>query len=260
MLCILHASIRPSMCLRLYAGLSRATAGPGKPLSQSPITTSFRRCRDRDTEGGIKGEETWEGSPLTIWLGICESIVSSATGSVAEPQLKMDFMHISGRKEAIWNTLFGIFERWWASQMLRGPGKLSPLSSSWRAWLYVFHDISSIYQWIFARLLSLMHLGRKMNWLGFGFERSKFKVALHRRRPALDAAVEFRFLVFSSIHCAGKVNIDTVKSDIDGVKIRSLCNVVDAVLIVEGFQSWMWKGLTFLLPFLIIGYVRTSFI
>jgi flagellar biosynthesis protein FliQ len=24
---------------------------------------------------------------------------------------------------------------------------------------------------------------------------------------------------------------------------------------VEGFQSWMWKGLTFLLPFLIAGYL-----
>ena len=36
-----------------------------------------------------------------------------------------------------------------------------------------FCDTSSIYWWIFAELLSLMHLGTKMNWLGFGVKMSK---------------------------------------------------------------------------------------
>lgn len=27
----------------------------------------------------------------------------------------------------------------------------------------------------------------------------------------------------------------------------------------EGFQSWMWRGLTFLLPFLFFGHVSTIF-
>jgi len=35
--------------------------------------------------------------------------------------------------EAIWNTLFSIFERWRGPQMSRGPGKLSSLSPSRRA-------------------------------------------------------------------------------------------------------------------------------
>jgi len=39
-----------------------------------------------------------------------------------------------------------------------------------------FHDISSICWRIFAKLLSLMHLGTEMNWLDFGVKRSKFKV------------------------------------------------------------------------------------
>jgi len=39
-----------------------------------------------------------------------------------------------------------------------------------------FHDISSICWRIFAKLLSLVHLGTEMNWLHFGVKRSKFKV------------------------------------------------------------------------------------
>ena len=39
-----------------------------------------------------------------------------------------------------------------------------------------FRDISSICWLIFAKLLSLVHLGTEMNWLDFGVKRSKFKV------------------------------------------------------------------------------------
>jgi len=42
----------------------------------------------------------------------------------------MDFMHISGQKEGIWNTLFSIFERWRAPQTSWSPGKLPPLPLS----------------------------------------------------------------------------------------------------------------------------------
>ena len=39
-------------------------------------------------------------------------------------------MHILGQKEAIWNTIFSIFERRQGPQTSRGPGKLpSPLST-----------------------------------------------------------------------------------------------------------------------------------
>ena len=48
--------------------------------------------------------------------------------SGAEPRPKMDFMHILGQKEAIWNTIFSIFERRRAPQTSRGPGKFFPLS------------------------------------------------------------------------------------------------------------------------------------
>jgi len=39
-----------------------------------------------------------------------------------------------------------------------------------------FRDISSICWRIFAKLLSLVHLGMEMKWLDFGVKRSKFKV------------------------------------------------------------------------------------
>ena len=45
----------------------------------------------------------------------------------------MDFMHILGPKEAIWNTIFSVFERRWGPQTSRGPGKLNPPPSR-RAW------------------------------------------------------------------------------------------------------------------------------
>jgi len=51
-----------------------------------------------------------------------------------------------------------------------------------------FRDISSICWQIFAKLLSLVHLGTQMTWLRFGVKRSKFKVTpSRRRRTALDA-------------------------------------------------------------------------
>ena len=31
------------------------------------------------------------------------------------------------------------------------------------------------------------------------------------------------------------------------------------VCVSEGFQTWMWKGLTFLLPFLLGGYVSVHY-
>ena len=50
-----------------------------------------------------------------------------------------------------------------------------------------FRDISSICWQIFAKLLSLVHLGTQMTWLRFWVERSKVKVTPSRqRRTALD--------------------------------------------------------------------------
>ena len=47
---------------------------------------------------------------------------------------------------------------------------------------------------IFAKLLSLVHLGTEMTWLRFWVKRSKFKVTPSRRkRTALDATVECNF-------------------------------------------------------------------
>jgi len=58
------------------------------------------------------------------------SVVSSPMG-----RPKVDFMHISGQREAIWNTLFSIIERWRGPQTSRGPEKLiPPFPPSRRAW------------------------------------------------------------------------------------------------------------------------------
>ena len=49
-------------------------------------------------------------------------------GSGAEPRPKMDFMHVLGQKEAIWNTISVFLSDVGAPQTSWGPGKLSPLS------------------------------------------------------------------------------------------------------------------------------------
>uniref|UniRef100_A0A8C6U5R2 Zgc:103681 n=1 Tax=Neogobius melanostomus TaxID=47308 RepID=A0A8C6U5R2_9GOBI len=41
-------------------------------------------------------------------------------------------------------------------------------------------------------------------------------------------------------------------------RLRALGERHNMDLTVEGFQSWMWKGLTFLLPFLFFGHVSTA--
>ena len=38
-------------------------------------------------------------------------------------------------------------------------------------------------------------------------------------------------------------------------RLKALGERRDMDITIEGFHSWMWKGLTFLLPFLYVGYV-----
>jgi len=80
-----------------------------------------------------------QGFPITIRLGVWRSIVSSPSGVRAEPRPKMDFMHMLGQKEAIWNTLFSIFEQRRGPQTSRGPGKLPPLDGPGVFILSLFH-------------------------------------------------------------------------------------------------------------------------
>ena len=62
-----------------------------------------------------------------------------------------------------------------------------------------FRDISSICWRIFAKLLSLVHLGTQMSWLRFWVKRSKFKVTpSRRRRTALDGVTLPSSATFSS--------------------------------------------------------------
>jgi len=48
--------------------------------------------------------------------------------------------------------------------------------------LYMFPRYLRISLWIFTELLSLVHLGTEMNWLGFVAKRSKVRVTLSRLR------------------------------------------------------------------------------
>jgi len=53
-------------------------------------------------------------------------VISSPAGSGAEPRPKIDFMHISGQKEAILNTLSVLLSDGGAPN-ITGPGKTPPL-------------------------------------------------------------------------------------------------------------------------------------
>ena len=103
-------------------GPSRATAGPGKTLSRGSITPLPPFCMSCDREaGGVEREETWgEVSPHHPTRG------SGERRKLPQRGLKMDFMHILGQKEAIWNTIFSIFERRRGPPNVAGPGKTFP--------------------------------------------------------------------------------------------------------------------------------------
>jgi len=71
------------------------------------------------------GERRNLHSPTTK---IQQTLDSAPAGSGAENRPKIDFMHILGQKEAVWNTIFSIFEWRRGPQTSRGPRKL-PLST-----------------------------------------------------------------------------------------------------------------------------------
>jgi len=74
---LISPETRVSGCIFVAdTGPSRATAGPGKPLSRGPITNSFHMRRDRDAEGRNRRKHG-EECPLTIRLGVWRSTVSS---------------------------------------------------------------------------------------------------------------------------------------------------------------------------------------
>ena len=86
-------------------------------------------CLEIETPKGlVEGRKHRERCPLTVRLGVRVSVVSSPSGVRAEPRPKMDFMHILRQKEAIWNTIFSIFERRRGPPNVARPGKTSPLS------------------------------------------------------------------------------------------------------------------------------------
>jgi len=103
--------------------------GPGNHYRRA-LSQPFRMRRDR----GVKRDETWGGvSPHHPTRGLGERRKLPNGGP---PRPKMDFVHIWRQKEAIWNTLFSIFERWRGPQTSRGPGKLPPFPPSRRACLW----------------------------------------------------------------------------------------------------------------------------
>jgi len=65
------------------------------------------------------------GRPLTIRLGVRGSVKLPQRG----PGPKMDCMHILGQEEAIWNTIFSIYERRRGPPNVAGPEKTSPFPS-----------------------------------------------------------------------------------------------------------------------------------
>jgi len=107
-----------------YAGPSRATAGPGKPLSWGPIATSFRTRRDwKRREGGNVGGV----SPHHPTRGL-ESVVSSPSGFWDRAPAENEFYaYLRSERSHLEHS----FQYFWAlagPQTSRGLGKLSRLS------------------------------------------------------------------------------------------------------------------------------------
>jgi len=111
----------------LPAGSSRATAGPGEPLSRGPITTSFRMRRDRDAKASSMGRKRGEVCLLAIQLG-------------SGAQEKRILCIFQVRKKPYGRTFSLILSDGGAPQTSRGPGKL-PLSTG----LFAKMEISQLF-------------------------------------------------------------------------------------------------------------------
>jgi len=71
--------------LQQNAGPSKATAGPGKPISRGAITTSFRMRRDRDAKDVEKDE---------MWGGVSPNHPIRGSGRASQPGPgRIDFVH-----------------------------------------------------------------------------------------------------------------------------------------------------------------------
>jgi len=112
---------KPSCCWdsRPYSGPSRATAGPGKPLSRALSEFSYVLKSRRREEGNVGG------LPLIIRLGVWGSVVSSSSGF----RPKMDFMHIEVRKKPPGPPFSLYLSDGGAHKTSRGPGKIPPFST-----------------------------------------------------------------------------------------------------------------------------------
>ena len=148
------------VCMTEWPGPSRATVGPGKTLSRALSPPHFV-CLE--IEKALRGRKRGERCPLTIWLGVRGSIVSSPSG-VWGP--KMDFMHILSQKEAIWNIIFSIFERRRGPPNVAGNGKTSPfppLSMGLRMTVEDYAaDTDTYIKWMARSVPGARHIGRQV--------------------------------------------------------------------------------------------------
>ena len=79
-----------------------------------------------------------------------------------------------------------------------------------------FRDISSICWLIFAKLLSLVHLGTEMNWLHFGVKRTKGQSSRshHRGGGALHSTLPSSATFSSSTNIFGRGDVDQIINEI----------------------------------------------
>ena len=89
-----------------------------------PITTSFCMCRDQKASRGKKRRES---CPLTIWVGVWGSVVSSHGGVWRSSGRKWILCYLRSERSHLEHP----FQLFWsdggAPQTLQGLGKLSPI-------------------------------------------------------------------------------------------------------------------------------------
>ena len=87
----------------VHAGPSRATAGPGKTRNHSrgALSQHHFECAGIQTPKASKGRKHGEGCPLSIWLGVYGSIVSSPSWVRGRSPTENEFYAHFSRKEAI---------------------------------------------------------------------------------------------------------------------------------------------------------------
>jgi len=179
-------------------GPSRATARLRKPFSLSPVTTSFRGCRDW-VAYGTGGRDMGRAVFLTIWLWALESLLCSPSGIRAEPWSKMDFMHI---RLSVRSHLEHLFQYLW---VMAGPAKHHGAQENFPPFPRLDRPVLNYYRLCSAQTCMRCWCLCRYNMIS-GFEKSSHKAEINATVTRTYCTACYKHTIHSNVQKNEQIN------------------------------------------------------